>query len=510
VTSDEAGKCSICGMNLEPVGETGKMKEGDAGMKERSHEEMVTGAYVCPMHPEVTSDEAGKCSICGMHLVPADEIENESQGEESPGEKSSRSGTGDGHMEHTRHAETSGSERSRDAAGGEQVEGEELYHCPMHPTYVADSPGECPICGMDLVPVEKAADEASDVEGRAVVKVDPTRQQLIGVETDTARVVGLEKTIETVGRVAYDETKVVMVHPRVKGWIEDIFVDYTGKAVKRGEPLFSIYSPELYTTQEEYFIAREGEEILGDGVLSTAGEDARSLSAAARKRLELFDITDRQIEELEKNGRPGAGLRITSPIDGYVIEKSVYDGRFVKPDESLYTIADLSKLWVLADVYEYELPAVKLGQEALVRLSYLPGVEFRGRVSYIYPYLDSMTRTATLRIEVENPDRILKPDMYAEVMIEVDLGLRLVVPRDALMDTGNRQIAYVKTDERRFEPRDVTTGVTADGRVEVLGGISPGEVVVTSANFLIDSESRLRSAVMSMAAGSGAGGHEGH
>jgi RND family efflux transporter MFP subunit len=358
---------------------------------------------------------------------------------------------------------------------------------------------------MTLVPIEVAEGGESTVEGRATVKVNPYKQQLIGVSFDTARVSDLSMKIRTVGRLAYDETKIVKVHTRISGWVERLHVDYTGKEVNKGDPLFSIYSPQLYSTQEEYLLALKGERLLANSSMTGVLDNAQSLSGATKRRLKLWDITDEQIKRLEKSGKAEEYLEIVSPINGFVTEKNVFAGRYVNPGDILYTIADLEKIWALADIYEYELPHVRVGQEAKITLSYFPGEEFTGAVTYVYPYLNDNTRTALVRFEINNPDFKLKPDMYVNVQIEIDLGKRLTIPRDAILFSGERRIAYVKNGDTTFEPREIKTGVQAAQIVEVLEGIEEGEMVVTSANFLIDSESQLRAAVMSMI-----GGHSDH
>jgi len=434
--------------------------------------------YTCPMHPDQVSDKPGKCPICGMNLV---------HGEEE---------MGDEHKVHSGHSEEVEQPTTSD---------ETLFHCPMHPTYISENTGECPICGMTLVPIEVEEGGESTVEGRATVKVNPDKQQLIGVTFDTARVSDLSMKIRTVGRLAYDETKIVKVHTRISGWVERLHVDYTGKEVNKGDPLFSIYSPQLYSTQEEYLLALKGERLLANSSMTGVLDNAQSLSEATKRRLKLWDITDEQIKRLEKSGKAEENIEIVSPINGFVTEKNVFEGRYVSPGDILYTIADLENIWVLADIYEYELPHVRVGQEAKITLSYFPGEEFTGEVTYVYPYLNDNTRTAQVRFEINNPDFKLKPDMFVNVQIKIDLGKRLTIPRDAILYSGERRIAYVKNGDTTFEPREIKTGVPTAQLVEVLEGIEEGEMVVTSANFLIDSESQLRAAVMSMI-----DGHSGH
>ena len=449
--------------------------------------------YTCPMHPEEVSSEPGKCSICGMNLVPMEGERGEEQEKVDEQAVEEESDVHQGHSEE-----------------GEQgtASDETLYHCSMHPTYISENPGECPICGMTLVPIEEVEGGESKVEGRSSVKVNPDKQQLIGVTFDTARVSDLSMKIRTVGRLTYDETKIVKVHTRISGWVERLHVDYTGKEVEKGESLFSIYSPQLYSTQEEYLLALNGERLLANRSMTGDLDNDQSLSAATKRRLELWDISDEQIKELEKSGKAEVNLEIVSPINGFVIEKNAFEGRYVSPGDILYTIADLDEIWALADIYEYELPYVKVGQEAKITLSYYPGEEFTGKVTYVYPYLNNDTRTAQVRFEIDNPNMKLKPDMFVNVKIEIGLGERLTIPRDAILFSGERRIAYVKNGDTTFEPREIETGVQNGQFVEVLEGIEEGEMVVTSANFLIDSESQLRASVMSMMSGhSGHGGH---
>jgi RND family efflux transporter MFP subunit len=462
---------------------------GHGAEVEKNHKGDSAGVtYACPMHPDQSSDGPGECSICGMDLVPAE------------GEKSGGSSVEDDNPGHSSHNEETGQRMATD---------EILYHCPMHPTYMSDDSGECPICGMTLVPVEAGEGDDSEVEGRASVKVSPEKQQLIGVTFDTVRVSDFSMKVQTVGRLTYDETKIVKVHTRISGWVERLFVDYTGKEVKKGEPLFSLYSPQLYSTQEEYLLALRGEKLLSQSKIEGASANAQSLSKASRKRLKLWDINEEQIERLERTGRSEVNLEIVSPTNGFVIEKNAFEGKYVNPGDILYTIADLEKIWAIADVYEYELPYVEVGQEAKITLSYLPGKEFIGKVAHVYPYLNDNTRTAQVRFEIDNFDFKLKPDMYVNVQIEIDLGKRLMIPKDAILYAGERRIAYVKKDERTFEPKEIKTGVQKNQAVEVLGGLVEGDVVVTSANFLLDSESQLRAAVLSMLGGDH-GGHSGH
>jgi Cu(I)/Ag(I) efflux system membrane fusion protein len=309
----------------------------------------------------------------------------------------------------------------------------------------------------------------------------------------------LEKIIRTVGRVDYDEKRLVTVSPKIGGWIEDLFVDFTGRFVMKGEPLLTIYSPELVSTQEEYLIALQAKRDLVKSPFPEVAGSGNSLAESAKRRLKLWDITDDQIRILEETGQPKKTLTLYSPFSGFVLEKSAYKGMNVMPGMALFKLADLSVVWVLADIYEYELPFVRLGQQASIQLSYLPAETFIGKAIYIYPSLNPETRTAKVRFEFPNPYGKLKPEMYANVEIKVHLGQKVAVPEGAIIDTGIRQMTVVDKGSGYFEPREVKVGAKVDNYYEVIKGLKVGERVVTSAAFLIDSESKLKEAVAGMA-----------
>lgn len=366
--------------------------------------------------------------------------------------------------------------------------------------------GELAKPGREPMQAEKpmAAKQMQGMPGMAMpsggIMVDPAKQQLIGLRIAEATYEPLEKTIRTVGRVEYDERKLKQINTKIDGWIERLFVDFTGKLVKKGDPLFTIYSPELLSTQEEYLLALQAKQQIGGSPFNRVAAAGNSLLEAARRRLLLWDITPEQIAELEQSGKPTKTLTIVSPINGFVIDKMALEGMRVDPSMVLYKIADLSTVWVYADIYEYELPLVKVGQQATARLSYLPGQMFPGRVIYIYPYLDSKTRTAKVRLELPNTGALrLKPGMFADVELKVLLGRRLAVPHEAILDSGTRQIVFVEKGEGRFEAKEVTLGLRVDDQREILAGLQPGTRVVASANFFLDSESKLRESMGAMA-----------
>lgn len=393
----------------------------------------------------------------------------------------------------------------------EKAERKVLYWVdPMHPAYKSDKPGTAPDCGMTLVPVY--ADEGKQAENVPVnaIQINSQKQQLIGVTYGAVLRQPLSRTIRAVGKVTFDETKIARIHVKIDGWIEKVFVDFTGKLVEKGQPLISVYSPELVATQQELLIAKRAKDYLGTNPNQTVLSGSLSLYETARDRLRLWDISDEQIKEVEEQGKPTKILTLYSPITGYVITRNSYERQRVTPETELYTITDLSTVWVLADIYEYELPMIQLGQAASVSLSYFPGKTYQGKVTYIYPQLDNMTRTLKVRVEFPNPGLELKPDMFANVELRIDYGSQLSVPEEAVLDSGAEQIVFVSHEGGYFEPRKVQLGAKVDNRFIVLSGLKSGERIVTSGNFLIDSESRLKSGMGSMAGmGHGAGGQAG-
>jgi membrane fusion protein, copper/silver efflux system len=389
------------------------------------------------------------------------------------------------------------------------------YHCPMHPTFVSDKMGNCPICGMKLVPIESVDDSASakphtghesTVPGYASVMIPNERIQSMGITLAEARRMELDQSMRTFGRVTYDETKVHHVHTKFEGYIETLYVNYIGQFVKKGESLFTIYSPELFATQSEYLLALRAREqmpeLSGNDELKTSA--TVDLVAAARQRLSLWDIEEKDVRELEKTRKPIRALTIFSPVSGYVTEKAAFQGLKVSPGDNLYDIVDLSAVWVLADIYEVNLPFIHIGQTASMTLAYQPGKTWHGRVTFINPTLDPVTRTVKARLEFANPNNELKPDMYADVVIGGAGGTGLAVPESAVIATGERNIVFVAAGEGMFEPREVVLGARVRNFYEIRKGVSEGEMVVTGANFLLDSESKLKAAISS---GSGEHSH---
>jgi multidrug efflux pump subunit AcrA (membrane-fusion protein) len=389
--------------------------------------------------------------------------------------------------------------------------GEALYwKAPMDPTYIREEPGKSPM-GMDLVPACQGEGDAAPAGG---ITIDPNVIQNIGVRTALTERRDLARKIRAVGRVDYDERLVKHVHTKIQGWVERLQVEYEGQEVKLGQPLLEIYSPELVSTQEELLLAARYRSSTGESTIPDVRKGGEALFEATRRRLELWDIPDRDIDRLLRTKKIRKTLTLYAPTQGVVTHMMVREGMEVGPNDNLYTIADLSRVWVYADVYEYELPWVKAGQPGRVELSYLPGVSFEGEVTYVYPFLDPKTRTARVRLELPNPDLHLKPDMFANVTIQTAVHPDVVaVPEEAVIRSGKRSLVIIDLGKGRFAPREVEVGLDAgDGWLEVKKGLEAGERTVVSSQFLIDSESKLQAAVQKLLqASSGAPArHEGH
>jgi len=340
-------------------------------------------------------------------------------------------------------------------------------------------------------PPEETTEETPQVD------ISPEQQQLIGVKTVKVSLKTIQKVIRTVGRIEADERKQATINTKIEGWIEKLHVDYTGRYIKKGEPLVEIYSPELLATQQEFlalikWAKQPGDKKKDDTLSLMLSKDAEVSLDAARQRLRLWDISEDQIKQIEQTGKPFRTLTLYSPVSGFVTQKMAVQGMKVLPGEKLFDIADLSVIWIIADIYEYEMPLVKVGQQAKITLSYFPGKELSSKIDYIYPTMSADTRTAKIRLTLPNPQGLLKPQMFTNVEIRISLGQKLVVPESAVIDTGTSQVVYVDKGEGAFEPREIELGLRADGSVEVLRGVKAGEKVAASANFLIDSEAQLK------------------
>jgi multidrug efflux pump subunit AcrA (membrane-fusion protein) len=429
------------------------------------------------------------------------------------------------------------SQRAPSATTAAAGEAQAQYYCPMHPTFVSDRPGECAICGMKLVrrapagerriafyrspmdPTVRSATPAKDemgmdyvavyedelggeltASGRAVVTLTPERRQLLGVRSEEVEQASLGRMIRTVGRVVVDERRLHHVHTKYEGYVERLYVDFTGKFVKKGEPLLSVYSPDLVATQQEYLLAYRAQQELERAGTAAVARGGQGLLEAARQRLLFWDVSPRDIGRIEETGQIMRTLDLYAPMSGYVVQKMAFHGMRVMPQDTLFDIADLTQLWVLADVYEADLPSIRLGMPAELEVPYLPGKKWRGSVTYVAPTVEEKTRTVKVRVEVANAGQELKPEMFADVFLSSGAGTGLVVPEGAVVRTGDRDLVFVDRGEGRLEPRDVQLGSrTAEG-IHVLRGLAAGERVVTTANFLLDSESSMKAALSAMEA----------
>ncbi len=442
------------GRDLVPFwGEKGEPVAAPAAKKERKIK-----YWISPMDPGYVRDQPGKAP-CGMDLVPVYEEEPA-----APKERKIK-----------------------------------YWVAPMDPTYIRDKPGKSPM-GMDLVPVYE--DEPGAAQEGAIA-VDPRVLQSMGVRLAKAEVKEISRTIRAVGKVTYDERRLTVVTTKLTGWVERLSVKATGDPIRRGQNLLSLYSPELVTTQEEFLLALRNLKAMQKSGVPEFQEGARRLLAAARQRLQYWDIPDSQIAALERTGEVQKTLTLVAPTNGIVIKRMVTEGQMVRAGMPLLEVADLSTVWVEADIYEYELPWIKVGQHAHMTLTYLPGESFHGRVQYIYPFLKESTRTARVRLVFPNPGLKLKPDMFVQVEMASPLKEpAVVIPAEAVMDTGEKQHVFLALGQGRFAPREVKVGVRGnDGLVQVLSGLKGGEEVVTSAQFLLDSESRFREAISQMLKG---------
>jgi Cu(I)/Ag(I) efflux system membrane fusion protein len=432
------------------------VKGSTAGTAEKAGRKVLF--WVDPMHPAYKSDKPGIAPDCGMKLEPV---------------------YADG-----------------GAASAPAAERKVLYYRdPKDPNYKAQQPGLNTETGNELDPVY--ADDLSAMEVGAV-QITPEKQQLIGVKYELVGVGGGSRTIRAVGRVAIDETRIGHVHTKVEGWIDKVFVDFTGKLVQKGQPLLTLYSPDMLASQRELLLAAKAKTIMKDSALPSGFDQSESLLQATRRRLELWDLSEAQIDQVLKTGEPIKNITLYSPMAGYITDRKAFPQIKVMPDTDLYTIVDLSHVWIMADVFEYEAPNIHIGQSARVSVEALPGRSFNARIDFLQPQVDPMTRTLKVRLNMDNPGLMLKPDMYADVDFVVNSPSKLTVPADAVLNAGERKTVFIDRGNGYFEPRQVKTGDREGDRIQILSGLSGGERVVTSGNFLIDSESQMKAAASGM------------
>jgi Cu(I)/Ag(I) efflux system membrane fusion protein len=440
--------------------------------------------YHCPMHPTYITDRPGDCPICGMRLVPIKDVAT--TGPARP--------------------ETSGHQPSESLAHIQPGQ----FYCPMHPEVVQDGSGRCPKCGMQLVEKKEdagrpgqpsaPADSAKTVPGRTMIHLSPEKRQLIGLTLAPVERRRLVQTLRTAAVVEHDETRFYRVAPRFAGWVRRLYVNFTGAPLEHGQPMLRVYSPELYAAQNDYLVAWRAWQQLPPDAHEEARAAARALWEAARLRLELLGMEEPDIRALEERGSAAAEIEFRSPVSGHVVQKRVAEGQAFQTGETLLEVADLSRLWLRAFVFEMDLPRIAVGQPAVVRFPQWPDRTYSARVSFVYPHIEPRTRRAELRLELDNPRHEIRPDMWADVELVLDAGERLAVPASALIDTGLRRVAFVDRGDGHLEPREVRVGWRTDDFCEVLSGLAEGEQVVTRALFLVDAESQLKAAMAAMAA----------
>jgi membrane fusion protein, copper/silver efflux system len=528
--SNQPGDCPICGMSLVPIDKAGKeikedtktTKAESAKARAEKPKDVAKVVYTCPMHPEVISDKPGECPKCGMDLVKKEIPNSDSTAvqkieyvcpmhpdviSDKPGE-CPKCGMDLVKVENK-------PEKTPEIK--KAIDPKAAYYCPMHPEVTSDKPGRCPKCKMFLVPVKSDTTKTDSpesgeiipdsnfdmsdmgkapVNGLVPVTIEPERLQLIGLKTAMVERRNIGGGTELLGYITPDESRIKNVTTRVSGWAQNLFVNQTGQYIEAGKPLLSIYSQELYQAEQDFMVARNA--VNGNSSDQSLSDMRKQIYDGARERLILMGLNDDQINEIEKLDTPSTQLMIRSPFSGYILEKSILQGQYIGPEQNLFTIVDLSKVWVIGDIYEKDIVNIKTGQKAYMKLAAFPGEVFDGTISYIYPTVSQDSRTLKVRLLFDNSDHRLKPGMYAEIKINNSGESTIAIPNDAILDGGNEQYVFVVHDGRHFEPRLVKVGHSSDDYTEILSGLDDGETVVTSANFLIDSESRLKAAVSGM------------
>jgi Cu(I)/Ag(I) efflux system membrane fusion protein len=457
--------------------------QGGAGLVEQAE---AAYYYTCPMHPSVVQDHPGDCPICGMSLVRK--------------EREVSGATGMSEQEPTAHQHEGEAELQTET-------GETVYTCPMHPSVVQDHPGDCPICGMSLVPRREVSGEITEEEaGRLLdVTISPRQRVLANVATSMVVKQSLIKEIATVGRFDVDEQRLARVAAWVGGRVEILHVNFTGAEIRQGQPLLEMYSPALIQTMEEYLTTLDQPQSGGSGS-GILAETRGRLREGARERLLLLGITEDQIEELERTRSGPRTTTILAPATGTVLRKMVQEGQYVQQGQTLFDIADLTTMWMYAEVYEYELPFLELGQEVQITTESHPGRTFVGYVRFIDPFVNSKTRSVAIRVHFSNRDGSLRPELFGRAVVESSLGSELVIPASAVVNTGRRQVVWEEIEPHRFTPRHVVLAHRVGDWYQVLEGLESGAMLASSGGFLLDSESQLKA----MAGGSAMSGHADH
>ncbi len=383
---------------------------------------------------------------------------------------------------------------------GKAAQGKQLYTCPMHPFIIKDKPGTCPICAMELVKkVDGAAgntpqtpEQKQQAEMLGQVSLSTTQRVMANVATIESKLQTLNKEINAVGIVQFDQSRQAKVTAWISGRIDKLHVSTVGSFVSKDKPVAEVYSPDLLATQQEYLLAVKSRDQLKNSPIPSIAQNGEGLVASAKQRLMLFGVKDSQIIELEKAGKPNIRLPIYTPLSGVVIEKMVQQGQYVNTGEVLFNIADLSRVWVDIEIFDNEVPYVRIGQQVEIRSAVEHSMKFNGKISYVYPFHDPKTHTVKARVEMPNPKQLLKPDMFVNAIIRVPLTKGIVVPVTAVIDTGKRQVVWVETAAGVFEPREVQIGERSDELIQIISGLKAGEKVAVSGAYLIDSESQLK------------------